>query len=152
MYEHFVLIDLNWARHIEKPPEFQDLWTLHCLNYAHVGEFMGLYKLTLFTAQFPTYLHTRQARGWLGPMRLLRGELTWRSWLKAKYEIWTVIVREIHIVRWSFRRSGCETTSSAFVYFCARVLIVHEYSSSGQYVQYVSFSNKCGNLRPFSIL
>ncbi len=32
--------------------------------------------------------------------------------------------QDIHFFGWSFRRSGCDTTSSAFVYFYARVLTV----------------------------
>ncbi len=39
-------------------------------------------------------------------------------------------------------RSVCETTSSAFVYFCARVFIVHEYSSSGQAIFYKNMARE----------
>ncbi len=55
-------------------------------------------------------------------------------------------LQDIHIVRWSFRRSGCETTSSAFVYFCARVLLVYDYSSSGQAIFYKSIARVKGDV------
>ncbi len=51
---------------------------------------------------------------------------------------------------WSFRRSGCETTSPAFVYFYARVLMVYEYSSSGQAIFYKSIARVKGNVPEFS--
>ncbi len=65
-------------------------------------------------------------------------------------EWWVAIVgrshQNIHFFRWSFRRSGCETTSSAFVYFCAMVPIVHENSSAGQATSYKSIAMVKGDV------
>ncbi len=49
--------------------------------------------------------------------------------------------QDIHIAR-----PGGEATSLAFVYFCARVLMVHEYSSPGQATFYKSIARVKGDV------
>ncbi len=62
------------------------------------------------------------------------------SWVVGCYR-WKESTRH-SFFGWSFRWSGCETTSSAFVYFYARALIVYEYSSSGQAISTAQHGGK----------
>ncbi len=104
------------------------LWLLQFTSIWQMNEHECLFlRVFLPTVQYGAWIYNKVKSYYLNAVLLIGISA---SWVVGCYR-WEESTRHSFFV-WSFRRSGCETTSSAIVYFYARVLIVYEYSSSAR--------------------